>query len=1199
MSNSVDTDATSLAFEAPPSGTTEHDTYEVDDEADVEADEDIVAATDEAATATDDNVPEAVPEAMGGAPGAAGSEEITELDEPVLPIEVRIIQSVEERMNEMPFFNAYNDQDLLSLIHNLLAKSKVDERIIHGKALGYFQMIKEYHRKRQQPFKLPEHVLLHVHGERPDYSDTVAVVASMNPKKTFIAKQKDLNAQYMPIPQRIGIRQPWIPKQGADVALSEDGTQRVRVLARDQVELDVIGYFKQGLAAYKALDFAPPFAEKFEAYMTAVDQQFDVNGFIKELNELTDLETLEKMLYEYDGVHIDDLTAVQQKVILFRLMRLADLEKPQVLESSSSAAFKPQKRLKEVQHPMHASAEAAQQALKSLVPSWEEIQAAAEAFERILSDARRTYERPESKWFASPKALFEAIRDKQLTLDDAIRQMKAILFKKDIEADFAFVKELVRTMKNGSGAENTEVSAAASATAFGDQLRKSLRDERDPILRRYETKLHSAKGTRTYFLEEALAGRAVAEEQNRSGMENQDMDLDNDMDANDFEIADGAASVLQDEDKNVFEIDAAGLDASIREHVPYLAHCFAALRDASQLPLDLASLVDVYKQHLKGTSRLATVRAAFGDYLSDTEILRVLAGGEITNEDIREPLEALLKSVRATYKKEVLQGFYLGMTWWILQLQQQFAAGQLTSLDPLSPGCKPMWALTGPPMSDFSAKRGALVFIMCAARFLWPAADAFGRMHLADALNQSDDAIAKMVSKTASEVFPEPTAYVRDAWKTRLQEEEKAKKAPLNPYIVQLAKMKDPSSEHIRAYNKALLYLPSILLSTFKDPAKLLLPLRNTCCVQELTTTFKAYSDIRAINSDIAKNHLWLRHVYFGKHFRAPVDARRGLVVVGAQAASAAPTESPDTPELARAQTRFGARRKAAAAELNQFEDEAPPTSILKEYQDVLASVRIPLARLGATRNDLMALIRNMITKKDDEHVQRLQANFTNLDEPLALELLHALGRNLQKHTQKAPERIVSDIRDAQATLGSLRAAIKARLLRRKTAVEMENQINLRDVLSVLICHAMLLPTTPVSNKLTFIKDGTDAFTMWAAELRTIIADGVREVGSCLGDRTLPSQEDIFNYITQMRESQKQEKIDKYEKMTAREKEDARLLKRIGFNPLALLETRVDNEDSEDDEEDIFDEILAENAIGTFYNAEEKYENGDIDTLDD
>lgn len=1133
--------------------------------------------------------------------GAVDADEITELDEPVLPIEIRIIQSVEERMKEAPFFNAYNDQDLLSLIHNLLAKSKVSEHIIHGKAMAYFDMIKEYHGKRQQPFKLPAHVLLHVRGDRPDYSDTAAVVANMNIKKAFLAKENDLNTQYLPIPERIGVLQPWTPKQSADVAISSDGTQRVRVLARDQVELDVIGYFKRRLtepnamSAYKTLEFAAPFSEKFEAYMKAVDQHFDVNGFVKQLNELTDLETLEKMLYEYDGVSIDDLTTVQQKVILFRLMRLADLEKPHVMESSSSSAFKPSKRSKEIQHPMHESAQAAQRAFQSLEPSWDDILKAAEDFQNLLSDARKTYEKPETKWFASPRSLFEAIRDNQITLNDAVQTMKTIVLKKDIEADFVFLKELVHALKSGvPGAD----SNAERNVAFGAQLRKSLRDDREPILRRYEVKLRSGKGKRTYFLDEALTDDAVVDEQ-AAPMDYVDVDdrmIDEDAGLDDTGV--GVGIGVGDAENEILDVDLASIDASIREHVLQLARCFIALRDASQLPLDLPSMVEMYQQHLRGTSQFTKIRGAFGDYMSDQDILYVLSGGEITHEDIREPLETLLKSVRATFKQEIVRGFRLGLTWWILQLQQQYAAGQLTSLDPLSAGCKPMWALNGPPMSDFSSKRGALVFIMCAARYLWPTAApaAFGRRFLSDTLNLSDETIADHVVKTAQEFFPEQLAYVRDAWNTRLKEEERAKKAPMNPYIAQMIKLKDLSSEHIRAYNKALLYLPSILLSTFKDPAKLLLPLRNTCCVQELTTTFKAYSDIRAIHPDAAKNPLWRRHVYFGNHFRAQVDARKGLAVIGAppEADAVASAKPPALPQV-----QFGSRLKSAAV-IRQDDLDAPPSpSVLSDYKDVLASLRIQPVKLEATRNDLLGLIRKMTPKKDDEQLSRLQDALGRLDEPLALELLQTLGRNLQKHAQTARDAIVGDIRRALGVLGSTRASIKVRMLRRTAAVEREQQVTLRDILGVLLCSSILLPAVRVGGNLAFMQDTGDAFQLYETDLRTIIADGVREVGRCIEERTLPSQETMFEYITKMRESLKQDKINKYERMTASERDDAAIAKKFGLNDVAGDTEQTSEETAIGENANPFEDVLDRDNIMVFYNADGNGDNRHFDAVDD
>jgi hypothetical protein len=277
-----------------------------------------------------------------------------EMDEEVLPIEVRVVQSVEERMKDEPFFTAYNDQDLLTMIHDLLTRAKVPSDIIHGKALSYYHMIKAYHKKRQTKFVLRDNILLHVSGARKDYSNTADVVGSMNIKKPFAAKENDLNELYIPLPARIGDPQTWTPKQDMDVAIGN--TDYVRVVERDDQPLNVIGYFKRPIdpshnpvvhvslaermsdhlgrprtwnrskLTYKSLELSQPFDKSFEEYMSAVHNRFDVNGFSKELTELTDLESLAKMLYAYDGVEIDELTTVQQKVIFFRLMRLADLE---------------------------------------------------------------------------------------------------------------------------------------------------------------------------------------------------------------------------------------------------------------------------------------------------------------------------------------------------------------------------------------------------------------------------------------------------------------------------------------------------------------------------------------------------------------------------------------------------------------------------------------------------------------------------------------------------------------------------------------------------------------------------------------------------------------------------------------------------------------------------------------------------------
>jgi hypothetical protein len=332
---------------------------------------------------------------------------------------------------------------------------------------------------------------------------------------------------------------------------------------------------------------------------------------------------------------------------------------------------------------------------------------------------------------------------------------------------------------------------------------------------------------------------------------------------------------------------------------------------------------------------------------------------------------------------------------------------------------------------------------------------------------------------------------------------------------------------------------------------KLLSPLRNTCCIQELNTQFKAYGDIRAAFPERERgpnsNPLLIRQSRFLRYYTDATDSRKGLAKIESNAAGV----------ISDRVSKFSLKseRKAVSADTEPFTQ----ASIISEYQPLLEKLAIKRTELNKTLKYFSDLINDTSSKR--ESLKFIEQNWEMLDEPLMIRIMSAISLTLHEHAKNEDKNteIANAIRYSADEAAKLGRQIK---LYMSSRIEDDDQrIDLRDVLGVILYRAMLFPAVPTrsSTQLQFMVNNVDLGTSHGDVVRDIINSIVSKVKSVLQEHMIPSQTVLFDYITRMRESQKREKIAKYESMSAYMKEDAKIVKAIKMDHVLFTEPSSEN----------------------------------------
>ena len=1168
-----------------------------------------VAETDGAAEEAGDTDDDEVVEGKAGEGEAKGEakpdllqEEWARVNETVPEIEIRIIQSLGDKILEDPFFNAYSDQDLVTTIYNLLLQSDVDEALLHAKAHSYYNLIKRHIEKLQAEKYVKASIIPFIEGSRKDNEDLEQVLADMDPKQNFAQNQNTLNNLYLPIDSYITDENHWTPKQDIDGSLGgDDMSSQVRVLKRDNSHLQVNGFFKvtvdpsrnrtallhermdnsfkQTILSFEDID---ELNEPLESHLEK-QNKIDINGFIKHITEVLNFHSLGQLLYEHEGVALDELNHMQQMVIFFHLMKLADLEKPLDIESSEATNYMP--RARKVNQSILESIEIIQRIAKDYEPALEEYKQKAKEYQAIISDHPVISPKTNRAHFQSPYALFNALTkpNSDMTLEVAIEHLQIMIQKRNMELAFTFVRDLGK-MDGFNGLEEM--------TASMQRLRMSLKDENAPLVRTYEAKYKGKQGTRTFFLEDVGADM-VADVQHHSDfvMEEGALDGGDAEEARDDTYVE--QTLISDFDDEGFGIativNVNDINASAREHVVLLLRYFNELSQASQLPIDLVKMTEMYNENFKVTSRMFELKKEFGLHFSD-EMMRMLLSNQVNVQDVIAPeieddLQAKLKEINTTFKTRMVSGFMLGITWWIIELQTAFSNGQ-SSLDPISYGCKPLWAFHGPPMSDFQEDAGIFVFLMCSIRILWEPENSPWRTYFTDIVSKPDHRLANSIVLYASKYFSTITRVLQNDWNERLQALVAAdRKHRVSSHITNLRKLVSYDSTHIKAYKTALINLPSIIASQAGPRLGSLMALKNTCCTQSLNKNFKAYSDISALDkiSDI----LMKRQSRFADHYKLKVRSQQNLAKLGwisAQEEGDAPKPPP-----------FDDSMKSVPNTISIIKDDVTP------YYEYLKTLNIHAKDIPKLSERYEAHLRANVS--DKAKLQSIKLKIANATVSGIIDLMNVLTINLHKLKVKYDDdgeiMIVRVLQTSIQKIIEMRSFLRAQ----RCVIDDEDYNEVQQFAIILFYRAMLLPGEPDKAGGIVIVNAEDMVNLQALDNRILLnvyKHSVNAIAASLGQSAVPTQKELFDYITRMRESQKTEKIAKYENMPSRSKDDMRELKQLKM--FDVIESALNNADGTIDDipdENPYAQALADNDMVVFSPTDGDADEMDEDALND
>jgi hypothetical protein len=442
------------------------------------------------------------------------------------------------------------------------------------------------------------------------------------------------------------------------------------------------------------------------------------------------------------------------------------------------------------------------------------------------------------------------IREGQIDLEEAANALMAMEKQATTESYVTFLRALLTTEWNMA-----EMDAALQAM---ESLNHSVVPEKRPILTEYISDAVAKQGIRTFLLEDHYYDAS-----NGWTFETEDIGMDAD-EPKDGRVGEtiaepivaveaesgewGGIEMVMDTDATTQWASWLPPDTSVgtREILLVVARMLNDLHTMTELPIHLKTVFDFLRPRLTRLSQLEQMSQAFPD-IPREDLTRILEQKKLAllglSASETERFRKTYMDVTVEYKKSIIDQFLYALTWWVIQLQNQYIRNP-KQIMPAFESCMPVWAFYGIPMSS-SDEKGIAKYLVCVidvllqneSNRLWSLIKGIPEKKLLD----------RIYKNSQLPEFTKEVDYLKQQWKDRWKEVARKEKE-LEIRLETLEKATHQPVVYKTLYVELMRHLPTLIQQRdFKKKEAIVFPVANSCCYQPLNASFEAFQDFKSV----------------------------------------------------------------------------------------------------------------------------------------------------------------------------------------------------------------------------------------------------------------------------------------------------------------------------------------------------------------
>lgn len=555
-----------------------------------------------------------------------------------------------------------------------------------------------------------------------------------------------------------------------------------------------------------------------------------------------------------------------------------------------------------------------------------------------------------------------------------------------------------------------------------------------------------------------------------------------------------------------------GLSAGMKELLQPILFKMRKMADIGGLPLSLPDVIAYLSARLERMSFLEILQQNAPDVpphlLHDIAFAPYQHAVSLAGTG---PLRVIVEKMHQQFLQDKAKTFLDACAWWAMMIQEDAIFKRL-SFDPMKGlrSCMLVWKNVGAPIIK-DKNDGPLAYLTCVAHdvgvlkeFDWNAED-FKKQLLGWIAANMEDRVATLKEKYAD--MKKEASFV-DSKLTAAND-------------LAEAIQKKQRDRVLPTFIKALLSMPSLLSTQQK-------PYVNGCCMQKLSSSYVADIDWSGSFSTLST----VKQKFGEKRMTKMERPELGAILPRVVAPEPRTIEPRIVPEIEVVSPVTHAYLREWILEFQKPESYSslmPPEVILKIAND------IPHCKVLAQQ--YLKIVHATIGKKQT-NISKILDNLSFHDYVKCLHRIH-------KVLMVATKQFTSEVE-----LGFLQSAIAALTSFKKQFQKLQilsgeqNIVPLRNVAMMCVVRAMCLPTVPETAQggvLLVARTVTDNF------VKGIVQNTVRNLEQMTEISQMPTVEDVQNFITKMREQQKQTAIDEFEALSIADQELLRQAKKLGL----------------------------------------------------
>ena len=606
-----------------------------------------------------------------------------------------------------------------------------------------------------------------------------------------------------------------------------------------------------------------------------------------------------------------------------------------------------------------------------------------------------------------------------------------------------------------------------------------------------------------------------------------------------------------------------GVTEGQREVISYVMRLLMDLQSVSGLPLDMNLLLPSVLSTINRATQYQELHNLVPEIpLEDIQLFfdQNSTTIAVASEEVEMRLKNGYKKVRDGYKKAVIDAFIFSITWWVIELQNLYI-GNPNAVQPSCVPCLPVWAFYGPPMSTSSGKpneRGIANYLTCVLFSL--KRDAHGSLwRILDGYKNEAEFVKKIDKTTTQATFKEKVETLKGEWKNKWKEVARSQLRN-EVTIEQLQKQDLQPQKYLQVYVDVIKHLPKIMANAAFNNERVVLPVVNACCLQQLSSAFQPYADLQSHNLDVILD----KRAHFFKsrpshaaipnlgslqnaNANTPVDVRPSLDgdVRDCDVSQMDLDSTPSDDAKLVPHMLFKDQWNKVCAFIGEPEWSVSTTA--HPLDPEVKPVRDPIQTLSTSHlkkalNDTMSILERKVSNNKKQWTTFTTHLFIT---PISQKLrwLDVLLTQYEREKKNGRDWMVAICENNISFVSTLRNYL------REWVVPADIEGNVQDLLNYIVVLCLSIPSRPSADKKSFVarSNGVDLEITDYRWLNMIVDNRLSLLSGRLAIQSTPLRKTILDYYANVREKLKVTNLEAYKSLSIDQITEAQDAKRLGI----------------------------------------------------